>query len=233
MYRCIRSQCLLPKNIMIIIGLSDIHNDVSRLADIAEDLCKADIVVISGDVTNFGGKTDAASVINELRIYNRNVLAVPGNCDPEEVSEYLNMQQINLDRMCRIVGGAAFVGIGGSLPCPGKTPNEISEFEFRKHLEIAAKPVAKTLPLVLVTHQPPYGTNADCVAGSRHVGSESIREFIVEDRPAVCFCGHIHEARSVDYINLTAIINPGPFKHGGYGYVELNGTVTTAELRGI
>jgi Icc-related predicted phosphoesterase len=218
---------------MIIVGLSDIHNDLSCISDIAEDLCKADVVVIAGDVTHFGTKAVASAVIDELRIYNQNVLAVPGNCDPNEVSRYLDAQEINLDRTCRIVGNVAFVGIGGSLPCHGKTPNEISEFEFRKHLQLATKGIAGTMPLVLVTHQPPYGTNADRVSGSRHVGSESIREFIVQDKPAVCLCGHIHEARSIDYIDSTPIINPGPFHQGGYAYVELNGATTVAELRGV
>jgi Icc-related predicted phosphoesterase len=217
---------------MIIIGLSDIHNDLSRLPDAAEDICSADLVVISGDVTHFGCKSVASALIDEIRIYNKNVLAVPGNCDSYEVSQYFDREQISLDRICKVIGNVAFVGIGGSLPCPGKTPNEISEFEFHRHLQKAARDVARTMPLILVTHQPPFGTKADCV-GSRHVGSESIREFIMEDKPAVCFCGHIHEARSVDYIDSTAIVNPGPFRSGGYAYVELNGTVIAAEIRGV
>ena len=217
---------------MIIVGLSDIHDDLSCLSDIAEDICRADVVVISGDVTHFGCKSVASALIDEIRIYNKNVLAVPGNCDPQEVSQYFDREDINLDRICKVIGGAAFVGIGGSLPCPGKTPNEISEFQFHRHLQKAAKNVSKTIPLILVTHQPPYGTFADRV-GKRHVGSESIREFIMEDKPAVCFCGHIHEARSVDNINGTVIINPGPFRNGGYGYVELNDSVIAAEIRGV
>jgi uncharacterized protein len=219
--------------LMVIIGLSDIHGNLSRLADIAEDICAADVVVLSGDVTHFGDSYSAAQIIDEVRIYNKNVLAVPGNCDPDDVWRYFDSQQINLDRKCKIVGEAAFVGIGGSLPCPGKTPNEISEFEFQRHLQIAAKDLAASMPLVLVTHQPPYGTKADAVGSFRHVGSESIRQFIMQNRPAVCFCGHIHEARSVDYLESTAIINPGPFREGGYAYVELDGMLLTAEVRGI
>ncbi|MDO8302224.1 MAG: hypothetical protein Q7T18_03190, partial [Sedimentisphaerales bacterium] len=85
----------------------------------------------------------------------------------------------------------------------------------------------------LVTHQPPYGTLADVVGGLRHVGSTSIRSCIEKYMPAVCFCGHIHEAQSVDRLNGTAVINPGPLRHGGYAYVEIHGTAVTAEIRRI
>ena len=89
------------------------------------------------------------------------------------------------------------------------------------------------MPLVLVTHQPPYGTLADVAGGFRHVGSESIRAFIEKNKPAVCFCGHIHEAQSVDHIDGTTIINPGPLRKGGYAYVEINGTAVIAAIRGM
>jgi hypothetical protein len=218
---------------MIIVGISDIHNDVSRIDAISEDLCKADVVVISGDITNFGDKAAVANVIKTLRIYNETIVAVPGNCDPPEVSDYLTAHNINLDQTCRIVGGVVFAGIGGSLPCPSHTPNEISENEFRSHLAAAIGNMPKAMPLVLVTHQPPYGTLADVSGGFRHVGSESIRAFIEKNKPAVCFCGHIHEAQSVDRIDGTTIINPGPLRKGGYAYVEINGTTVTAEVRGM
>lgn len=218
---------------MIIVGISDIHNDVSRLDAIAHDLCRADVVVISGDITNFGDKAEAANVIKTLRIYNQTILAVPGNCDLPQVSDYLTANEMNLDRTCKIVGGHVFAGIGGSLPCPGRTPNEISENEFRSRLAAAIDNMPKAMPLVLVTHQPPYGTLADVAGGFRHVGSESIRAFIEKNKPAVCFCGHIHEAQSVDRIDGTTIINPGPLRRGGYAYVEINGTAVTAEVRGM
>lgn len=218
---------------MIIVGISDIHSDTSRLDAIAEDLCKADVVVISGDITNFGGKSDADNVIKTLRIYNKTIVAVPGNCDPSQVSAYLTAHDMNLDQTCKIINGVAFAGIGGSLPCPRHTPNEISESELRSHLVAAIGTVPKAMPLVLVTHQPPYGTLADVSGGFRHVGSESIRAFIEKNKPAVCFCGHIHEAQSVDRIDGTTIINPGPLRKGGYAYVEMNAAAVTAEVRGM
>jgi len=218
---------------MIIVGISDIHGDTSRLDAIAQDLCDADVVVISGDITNFGDKSEADNVIKTLRIYNKTILAVPGNCDLPQVSDYLTAHDINLDQTCRIVNEVAFAGIGGSLPCPGRTPNEISENEFHRHLVAAIENAPKAMPLVLVTHQPPYGTLADVSGGFRHVGSESIRAFIEKNKPAVCFCGHIHESHSVDHIDGTTIINPGPLRTGGYAYVEINGTAVTAEVRGM
>ncbi|MDO8302978.1 MAG: metallophosphoesterase family protein, partial [Sedimentisphaerales bacterium] len=129
---------------MILIGISDIHSDTSRLDAIAEDLCKADAIVLSGDITNFGNRAAVAAVIKTLHIYNKTIVAVPGNCDPPEVSDYLSAQGMNLDGTCMIVGEVAFVGIGGSPPCPSRTPNESSEIEYQKHLAVIMSAVPKT-----------------------------------------------------------------------------------------
>ena len=50
---------------MIIIALADIHGSCNFFSDIAPDLAKADLVVIAGDITNFGDIGEAEKIIGE------------------------------------------------------------------------------------------------------------------------------------------------------------------------
>jgi len=215
---------------MIIVGLSDIHGHLENLAAIGDDLYAADVVIISGDLTHFGGRDDAQQIINAVAACNQRILAVPGNCDTPQVGDFLAGLQISLDRKCTTIDNIDFVGIGGSLPCPGDTPNEMSEKAFAAALEELACRVEPDKLSVFVTHQPPYGTAAD-LAGSRHVGSKAARSFIERTEPLLCLCGHIHEARSSDNIGKTRIFNPGPLRQGFYTYAEITDELKLAEIR--
>ena len=74
---------------VVIIALSDIHSETRHFAAMAEALTAADVVFIAGDITHFGGAAGAREVIEDLRLYNPSILAVPGNCDGRGVQEYL------------------------------------------------------------------------------------------------------------------------------------------------
>jgi Icc-related predicted phosphoesterase len=52
-------------------------------------------------------------------------------------------------------------------------------------------------------------------------------------QPLICFTGHIHEARGIDAIGRTKLINPGPLREGGYAYAVLHDDVETLEIRVI
>ncbi len=218
---------------MIIVGLTDIHGHIRALAELMPKLPEADILLVAGDLTHFGDKADAAEVLEVLRQYNERILAVPGNCDRPEVVQYLKDEGISLHGNCVDVDNVAFLGIGGSLPCPGRTPNEMPEREFDKLLKRCGREVKANMPVILLTHQPPYGTRADLVGTGRHVGSTSIRRFIDDIKPAVCICGHIHEARSEDTAGKTIVLNPGPADRGFYAYVEVDTELRLAEVRSV
>jgi len=47
----------------------------------------------------------------------------------------------------------------------------------------------------------------------------------------ICFTGHIHEAQGIDSIAGTKVVNPGPFREGGYAYVRINEKVEEVEIR--
>jgi Icc-related predicted phosphoesterase len=207
---------------MRIVALADLHGETAPSPRVSTELAAADVVLLAGDVTHFGNARAAADVIGAVRRHNGRVLAVPGNCDGPEVGAYLAGEGISLDVRHVMVDGIAFAGVGGSLPCPGRTPNEITEAEFAEYLVQAVAGVEAETPLVLLVHQPPFGTAADLAGDGRHVGSEEMRVFIVERQPLVCFAGHIHEARGKDRIGDTIVLNPGRLSAGGYAYAEID-----------
>ena len=81
---------------MIILALTDIHGEFAAMPQISADLEAADVVILSGDLTNFGHRRDAERVLRAVSRSPGRVLAVPGNCDYPEVSAYLDELGINL-----------------------------------------------------------------------------------------------------------------------------------------
>jgi Icc-related predicted phosphoesterase len=207
---------------MKIIGLSDIHGKTGFIHEIFEDLRSADIVLISGDITHFGREADAQSVIQDINNINDRVFAVPGNCDYLDVQKYLLSKGISLDRRVIKFPEYTLAGIGGSLSCPGITPNEYSEEEFRTHLAEMKQDIPPNVPLFFISHQPPVDSPCDQVRNGMHVGSVAIRDFIIENQPMFCLTGHIHESICMDFMGKTVIINPGPLDSGGFVLIEFS-----------
>ena len=61
---------------MKIVALTDIHGNASAIERLAAPLGEADLVLLTGDLTHFGGADDAARVVTAVREHNRRVLAV-------------------------------------------------------------------------------------------------------------------------------------------------------------
>ncbi|MBS3731877.1 MAG: metallophosphoesterase family protein [Desulfobacterales bacterium] len=218
---------------MIVIGLSDIHGQTAAMDRLGKILQKADVVVLAGDITNFGNARHAGRVVESVRRYAGCVLGVPGNCDYPGVAAYLDQEGMNLHAKSRVIVDIGFAGLGGSLFTPFHTPNEHSETEIRRFLSGAAAGLPENLPFVLVSHQPPINTNCDRIRSGKHVGSRVLWEFIETRQPLVCITGHIHESVDTDRIGDTMIINPGRFGKGRYAFVEIRDEITFAEVRSI
>jgi Icc-related predicted phosphoesterase len=206
---------------MVIILLSDLHGNIEKIEKISGVLKTADLVLLSGDITHFGGETEAKQIIAGIAQYQTNILAVTGNCDYPEVEHYLSKEGISIHLKSAIYNGIGFIGAGGSLPCPGRTPNEVTEEEMEAFLALAHASLYGTLPFVLVVHHPPVNTSTDLIKTGMHVGSVSVRQAIEDHKPIFCSCGHIHEARGNDKVNDTTVINPGSFKEGNYALVKI------------
>ncbi len=219
---------------MIILGLPDIHGAMDQLKRLVPRIEEADLVLLIGDITNFGHETDMKEIIEWVWRFNKNVFAVPGNCDYPETEKTMDKMDVNLNGSHRYLGNLAFAGLGASLETPFKgTPFEVSEHYLEAQLKASVNGYQGIQPLVLVSHQPPINTKADALGNGMHVGSKSVREFIERTQPLVCFCGHIHEGRGVDAIGETKIINPGPVFQGNYAYAEIGDRVEILEIRPI
>ncbi len=217
-----------------IIALSDIHGNLSALRSLDNSLSDADLILLCGDITHFGDAAAAAGIIKPLKIYDKQLYGVSGNCDYPAVNSCLTKENMDLEGNVRTHGRISITGLNGSLPCPGLTPNERSESEYDEALENFSKLSYNSSPdLVLVTHQPPYGTVCDRLYNGKHVGSHAIRRFIEKIQPLICFTGHIHEGIGTGRIGGTVVVNPGPFHGGHYAAVRLRMTEDKTEISDV
>ena len=212
---------------MRILSLSDIHGNLKFVSSVCNRLQDVELVLLTGDLTHFGGREEASKIVDAVRSCNSSVLAVSGNCDRPDVEKYLREENLSIHGVGVIKENMVFIGLGGSLPAPGRTPNELSEDEIARLLKGAMNRLRKTeeesessLPLILVAHQPPKDTVADRIHTGNHVGSSAVRSFIERWAPLVCFTGHIHEGRGTDTIGSTLIVNPGPARHSYFAFVD-------------
>ncbi|MBN2481189.1 MAG: metallophosphoesterase family protein [Bacteroidales bacterium] len=211
---------------MIIVALTDLHGRTGIIKALSPRLRSADLVILCGDITHFGHRNEIASIVDSFRKINPNIVAVSGNCDYPEAERYLAAEGISLSGTVKEINDFCFFGLGGSLPCPGRTPNEYSEEEYEAILSGFTLPSGK--PCIMVSHQPPFDSMNDTVSPGVHVGSRIIRRFIETNSPLICFTGHIHEGTGIDHIGETAVVNPGPAFAGGYAQAEIEGTSVKA-----
>lgn len=193
---------------MILCCIADLHGRtdyISRLKDIDYDL-----LVICGDITDFGGYKEALTILNQIP---EPYIAIHGNCDHQDVLTALDHKECNLHQKVVTVEDETFVGFGGSNLFLGKTPSEYTEEEMYRKLSTIPK------NCILVTHAPPKNTRADKAFKIKHVGSTAVTKIIEEKTPKIVLCGHIHESRNTDHIGQTLIVNPGKFSRGYYALI--------------
>ena len=216
---------------MKIISFGDIHEDLNNLTLLKNEMESADLVIVTGDLTNFNGRKEAERVIDEIMKYNENVLAQLGNLDQPEVNDYLTEKGINLHRNGFIRDDIGIFGVGGSNLTPFNTPTEFSEDEIETFLLEGIDKVKDAKFKIMVPHMPPKDTKIDIITAGAHVGSQSVRDFILKHKPDIALSGHIHEARGSDTIKNTLAFNAGIFREGGYVVITKTSDGLSAELK--
>lgn len=230
---------------MKIIAFGDIHMATDHLAAI-NDITDADAVLLTGDLTNFGGRDDANVVLQTLKQLNPGIFAIPGNLDKPEVSDLLEDMDINLHGQARLIetenDRICVYGVGGSNKTPFNTPLEFSEEELAAIAEQGARQAAKliadaqkragrNIPTVFLSHTPPFETDLDRLSGGGHAGSPAIRKHIETFQPDICITGHIHESRGEQTIGKTIVLNPGILAQDGNVLLTVEESSITAQLR--
>lgn len=84
-----------------------------------------------------------------------------------------------------------------------------------------------------MSHTPPKDTATDIVRSGMHVGSQTVRDFILKHKPHVCITGHIHESRARDKIGDTVVVNAGMFRDGWYIEVVIDKNGVSAVLKSV
>jgi uncharacterized protein len=215
---------------MKFISISDIHMATRNLERMGEALRGCDLMILAGDLTNFGGIDDTQKVLADVRRVCAKVLAVPGNLDQPEVMPFFEREGIALHGKGIVIDGVGIFGCGGSNISPFHTPIELTEPEIDAVLRGGYEQVRNVRPLVMICHAPPFETKCDRLVNGKAVGSTAARRFIEEVKPDICISGHIHESAAEDAIGPTKIFNAGPFKGGGYVVVRTEGRGLDARL---
>ncbi len=216
---------------MRILAVSDIHNELYKakaLLDIVDER-NPDMIIVAGDITSFGPLKAAHDIFETLEKAKRPVLAISGNEDIKEVGKFLRSKDLDIHNKGVVHKNVGFVGFSGpSAVSIGGVP--VFNYEAVNYTLSEMKNCEKR---VLVSHVPPANTKVDVIFSGSHVGSEFLRDVIETEQPNLVICGHIHEARGVDKIGKTTIVNPGALCDGYAAIIELmeNGEVKHELIR--
>jgi len=223
---------------MRILVLADIHSRLEKLAEVLEkaEKEKVDAVVCAGNLTDcFDNPLDieqidvADMVVQKLLLLKKPLLCIPGNHDPYEVVDLFEDYGVNVHDRTRTIGGVTFIGFGGAQT-PFNTVFEPSEEEVAEALDYNGKKLEQG-KFVLIVHNPPKDTKMDKVLSGEHVGSKSVREFILSKKPLLGLSAHIHEGAGEDKLDQTVLFYPGPVINGKYGIVEIDGNKIKTEIK--
>jgi len=192
---------------MKILAFTDLHGDLKALKEIKKKAKnqRPEVIICAGDISIFGD--NFAYLINEIDELNIPFLLIPGNHEDDSLirsSERMFENVKDLHNKHFVKNDYLFFGFGGG-------GFSLIDKEFEQTAKKFKKIISNTgiKKIVLVTHAPPYKTKVDNVHGS-HVGNKSIRNFIVDAKPVLVICGHLHENEGKeDKIGKTRIINPG------------------------
>jgi Icc-related predicted phosphoesterase len=214
---------------MLIIAFGDVHMRTETAERIPE-IREADLVVVNGDLTIRGGRSEALAVVNALSDLNGRLYAHIGNMDEAEVDVMFTEMGMNLNGRGVVIDEVGLFGLGGSPPTPFDTPSEFSEQALETTLRKAYEDVKAARVKILFSHPPPVNTRLDRVRSGEHVGSTAVRRFLEETDCNACVCGHIHEAAGTDRVGSALVINPGMLAQGGYARIEWDGQTLSATL---
>lgn len=214
---------------MRLVCITDLHDRPAALERILAAAGKADAVLLGGDLTSFGMPADARRLVEQAQSAGAPVLAVAGNCDSAEIEQELVDLGVALHGRGVILGGVGIHGLSG-IPPWRQGMYQMTEEELAAALHAGYAQVTAAARHVVLAHAPPRNGRLDRTFLLGHVGSQALRDFIEQTRPALVICGHIHEARGIEQIGPTTVVNCGPAASGYYAVAEVTDDVTT-ELR--
>jgi putative phosphoesterase len=199
---------------MKIYSIADIHGFQYRLNVVLKNIQRInpDLVVICGDITQFGPADVAKNFLDQINI---ETFAVTGNIDSNDVERGIDNSKATKIELKRVViKGIPFVGSSGI------NPDDFKIIEEKKMID------NKT---ILVTHIPPFNT-VDKIFIGMHGGSKELRKLVDKFNPRLVLSGHIHEDSGYKKINNTIFVNCSLGKRGEGAIIEINKDVSVKML---
>jgi Icc-related predicted phosphoesterase len=208
---------------MRILSVADIHGSQYRLNLVLKNVqtYHPDLVIVCGDITQFGPAERATNFLNQIPA---ETFAVPGNIDSADVDEGITASRaLNLHLRREVRQGIPFIGIGRELP--SSLTNMLITGETTK------KPVSTIVDhtSVLVTHVPPYKMQDSIFLGT-HGGSKALRQLVETRHPRLVLCAHIHEDPGVTIAGKTTVVNCSLGKRTEGALVEITDNITVTIL---
>ena len=191
---------------MKILAIADLHGSQYRLNIALKNVERysPDLVVICGDITQFGPGDLAKNFLDQIPV---ETLAITGNIDTSDVSRGIDDSKATRIEMKKVVKkGIPFIGVDGVAP------NQFKVVEEKNLLDVTS---------VLISHEPPHGAQDKVFLGV-HGGNKELREIIDKYKPRLVLCGHIHEDPGVTRIGETTIVNCSMGKRGEGALIEIN-----------
>jgi len=205
---------------MRLLGITDLHGSPAALDRILASAGPVDLILLGGDLTNFGSPAEAERLVRQAEATGTKVLAVAGNCDSAEIDRRLAELGVSLAGRGVVHDGVGLHGLS-AMPPWRRDMYQLTEDELAEVLRVGYAQIAGAGRHVLLSHPPPHGGRLDCTSAGKHVGSTALRDFIDETQPELVLCGHIHEARGVEKLGCTTAVNCGPAAAGCYALAEL------------
>jgi uncharacterized protein len=204
---------------MRLLCITDLHGRLAMLSRILTSASPVDAVLLGGDLTNFGSPIDVEKVVRLAEESSAPVLTVAGNCDSAEIDRRLVEMGVSVSGRGTVLGSIAIQGVSGMPPWKGGMYS-FTEEDLGRLLADGCQQIRDHRRVVLA-HVPPRDTRLDRTIFGRHVGSSALRGFIERTQPALVVCGHIHEARGIDQIGETTVVNCGHAAIGEYAVADV------------
>ena len=187
------------------------------------------MLLLGGDITNFGSPADAEKLIALAQSAVPAVFAVAGNCDSADIDRRL------LDLGVSVAGRGVVLGPigihGASAIPPWKLGMyQLTEEQLSASLRAGHAEITAAQQRVVLAHVPPRNMRLDRTYLLKHAGSTALRTFIEQTQPAIAFCGHIHEGRGTERLGRTIVVNCGEAARGYYALAEI-GDELEVEIR--
>lgn len=212
-----------------IASITDLHGATAVLERILDHAGPLDAVLLGGDITHFGSPIDAQRAVEVAQRKAPLVLAVVGNTDSAAIQERLAELGVSLHGRGIPCGPVGLHGLSG-IPPWKRGMYGLGEEELAAALESGYAEIAGCKQHILLAHVPPHGLGLDLTSSGVHAGSRAVRAFVEKRRPALVLCGHVHEARGIEKLGPSTVVNCGRGGMGEYALVEA-GEEVRAELR--